>query len=150
MGHKLNHRYYRQWWCYCTFKKSWPNLYRNLLYRFGQDFLDIQYDGCRVSDEAAYWVEYLIFSQISDWIPKILKSLFNITNIPVRYRYSHDKYHKFQFNIYIWDMAQLDTPSSPNITKEYFTPIWLGLNIWISDIKNSSSMFKVWRVWNNA
>ena len=28
---------------YCMFKKSWPKLYGNLLYKMGQDLLDIQY-----------------------------------------------------------------------------------------------------------
>ena len=29
---------------YCLSKKSWPISYCKLLYKFGQDFLDIQYD----------------------------------------------------------------------------------------------------------
>ena len=32
-------------WTYTMSKKSWPILYSNLLYKIGQDLLDIQYPG---------------------------------------------------------------------------------------------------------
>ena len=52
---------------YSMSKKSWPNLYGNLLYKIGQNFLDILYSLCSAlknTTKKYYWAYQDVTSEI--------------------------------------------------------------------------------------